>query len=56
MGAKKGEPFLLVVAGERRAVAGLEAPSEWSRLPRNDLSERESARIEKAALLNATKG
>jgi tRNA threonylcarbamoyladenosine modification (KEOPS) complex Cgi121 subunit len=56
MGAKKGEPFLLAVAGEGRSVAELKAPSEWSRLPRTDLSERESARIEKAALLNAAKG
>ncbi len=56
MGARKGQTFLVAVAGDRRSIAGLKAPAGWVRLPRTGLTERELVRIEKAALLNARKG
>jgi len=53
MGAKKGKPFLLVIAGESKPMGNLKIPAAWARLPRKGLSKEELGRIEDAALLNA---
>jgi tRNA threonylcarbamoyladenosine modification (KEOPS) complex Cgi121 subunit len=52
-GAKKGETFVVVVAGEKGQISSLKARPGWTRLPRRPLSQEELVRIEKAALLNA---
>ena len=54
MGAKKGKPFLLVIAGHGRGLAGLSAEElGGSELEKRELSSDELDRIEQAALLNA---
>ena len=56
MGAKKGKPFLLVIAGPGRGLAGLSVKElGGSELERRELSSDELDRIEQAALLNALK-
>jgi tRNA threonylcarbamoyladenosine modification (KEOPS) complex Cgi121 subunit len=56
MGARKGKPFLLVIAGPRRGLARLSARElGGSELERRKLSSDELDRIEQAALLNALK-
>ena len=56
MGAKKGESFLLVIAGPSRELAGLSAKElGGSELERRELSSDELDRIEQAALLNGPK-
>jgi tRNA threonylcarbamoyladenosine modification (KEOPS) complex Cgi121 subunit len=56
MGAKKGKPFLLVVAGSGRELTSLSAKElGGSELEKRDLSSGELDRIEQAALLNALK-
>jgi tRNA threonylcarbamoyladenosine modification (KEOPS) complex Cgi121 subunit len=55
-GAKRGEPFLIIAAGEGGSMKALRAPAGWRRLSRADLSEAESRRVEQAALLNAARG
>jgi tRNA threonylcarbamoyladenosine modification (KEOPS) complex Cgi121 subunit len=55
IGARKGEPFVLVVAGERSQMAGLREERGWTRLPRAELSKDEMERVESAALLNAAR-
>ncbi len=55
-GAVKGEPFLLVVAGDGRSVSGFDTPVGWRRLRRRKLDRKELHRIETAALLNALRG
>jgi len=56
MGAKKGRPFLLIVVGPRRELAGLRAKELGeSELKKRKLSSDELDRIEQAALLNALK-
>ncbi len=56
MGAKKGEPFLLVIVGPGRGLAGLNVKElGGSELERRELSSDELDRIEQAALLNALK-
>jgi len=53
MGAKKGEPFLLVIAGPGEGLAGLSAKEFGGlELERRELSSDELDRIEQAALLN----
>ncbi|MGP8057962.1 MAG: KEOPS complex subunit Cgi121 [Nitrososphaerales archaeon] len=52
-GAKKGEPFLLVIAGPATRLAGLSAKElGGSELESRELSSDELNRIEQAALLN----
>ena len=54
MGAKKGKPFLLVIAGPGRGLASLSVKElGGSELEKQDLSSDELDRIEQAALLNA---
>ena len=54
MGAKKGKPFLLVIAGADSRLAGLSAKElGGSELRRRELSSDELDRVEQAALLNA---
>jgi len=48
-GAKKGEPFLLIVAGRSEQILPQRIPAK--ELPRRKLSRAELARIEKASLL-----
>jgi len=56
MGAKKGKPFLLVIAGPGRGLAGLSVKHlGGSELERRALSSDELDRIVQAALLNALK-
>jgi len=57
VGARKGEPYLLVMAGPKHSLARIpwkgQAPS---RLQKRALSESELEKIEAAALLNAERG
>jgi len=56
MGAKKGKPFLLVIAGPGSRLASLSVRElGGSELTRRELSSDELDRIERAALLNAQK-
>jgi tRNA threonylcarbamoyladenosine modification (KEOPS) complex Cgi121 subunit len=56
IGAKKGKPFLLVIAGPGRRLASLDLDElGGSELEKRDLSSDELDRIEQAALLNALK-
>jgi tRNA threonylcarbamoyladenosine modification (KEOPS) complex Cgi121 subunit len=55
MGARKGEPFVVVVAGERGRMAAFRQGRRWTRLPRVELSKEEMERVESAALLNAVR-
>jgi tRNA threonylcarbamoyladenosine modification (KEOPS) complex Cgi121 subunit len=56
IGAKKGKPFLLVIAGPGRRLASLNLDElGGSELEKRDLSSDELDRIEQAALLNALK-
>jgi tRNA threonylcarbamoyladenosine modification (KEOPS) complex Cgi121 subunit len=55
IGARKGEPFVVIVAGERRQMAALREGREWTRVPRAELSKDEMERLESAALLNAAR-
>ncbi|MGD0395350.1 MAG: KEOPS complex subunit Cgi121 [Nitrososphaerales archaeon] len=56
MGVKKGEPFLLVIAGPARGLDDLGAKElGGSELERRELSSDELNRIEQAALLNGPK-
>jgi tRNA threonylcarbamoyladenosine modification (KEOPS) complex Cgi121 subunit len=56
MGAKKGEPFLLVIAGPDKGLDSLSAKElGGSELEKRELSSDELDRIERAALLNALK-
>jgi len=56
MGAKKGKPFLLVIAGSGRGLTSLSVKElGGSELEKRDLSSDELDRIEQAALLNALK-
>jgi tRNA threonylcarbamoyladenosine modification (KEOPS) complex Cgi121 subunit len=56
MGAKKGKPFLLVIAGPRRGLASLSVKElGGAELEKRELSSDELDRIEQAALLNALK-
>lgn len=56
MGAKKGKPFLLVIAGSGRGLTSLSVKElGGSELEKQDLSSDELDRIEQAALLNALK-
>ena len=56
MGAKKGKPFLLVIAGPGRGLASLNVKElGGSELEKRELSSDELDRIEQAALLNALK-
>jgi tRNA threonylcarbamoyladenosine modification (KEOPS) complex Cgi121 subunit len=52
-GARGGEPYVLVVAGEQ-APKGWIPPEGAKRLPRRRLSKREVMRIEEAALLSSS--
>jgi len=54
-GAKRGTPFLVIAAGDSRAVRAVRVPAEWRRLDRFELSDAELERIERAALLNAAR-
>lgn len=56
LGVRKGEPFLVIVAGDKELVAKVRGQTGWVRLPRRDLTKGELKRIERAALLNATRG
>ena len=56
LGARRGEPFLLVAAGRRELMAELGQQPGWTRLARAGLTEREKERIERAALLNVVRG
>ena len=56
VGAKKGEPFLMIAAGDGRSVRAIRPPATWKRLGRRALSKGELERIERAALLNAARG
>ncbi len=54
MGAKKGKPFLLVIAGPDRGLDSLSVKElDGSELEKRELSSDELDRIERAALLNA---
>ena len=55
IGARKGEPFVVVVAGERSQMARFREGRGWTRLPRSELSGDEMKRVENAALLNAAR-
>ena len=56
MGAKIGEPFLLVIAGPDRGLVDLSLKElGGSELEKRELSSDELDRIERAALLNALK-
>ena len=56
IGARKGRPFLLVIAGPSRRIANLGAEAlGGSELGRRKLSPGELDRVEKAALLNTQK-
>lgn len=56
MGAKKGKPFLLVIAGPDTELVNLNVQElGGSELEKQELSSDELDRIEKAALLNALK-
>jgi tRNA threonylcarbamoyladenosine modification (KEOPS) complex Cgi121 subunit len=55
IGAKKGEAFVVAFAGPRQLLSELKEGAGWTRLPRNELTEAELGRIERAALLNARK-
>lgn len=54
-GVRRGEPFMVVVAGSERDIAGVESAvaARWERLPRKPLTDRELERVERAALLDA---
>jgi len=56
VGVGKGEPFLLIVAGEGKTVKAIRPPAGWKRLDRRPLSKGELELIERAALLNAARG
>ena len=53
LGAKRNEPFLLIVVGERPLKTPGGPGRSWQRLPRRPLSQKELEAIEDAALLNA---
>ncbi len=53
VGSRKGEPFLIVIAGDRSSVARQKPGPGWTRLRRAALSNEELARVERGALLNA---
>lgn len=56
VGAKKGRPFLLVVAGSSEQLAEVDLQVHGgSELTRRPLSEKELDNVEKAALLNVEK-
>jgi len=56
LGAKKGKPFLLVIAGPDRGLASLRVKElGGSELQKRELSSDELDRIEQAALLSAVK-
>ena len=55
-GAKKGEPLLVILAGESSQVTKVRVPPGWKRVPRRKLTAAEKDRIEEAALLNAIRG
>lgn len=54
-GAAKGKAFLMVLAGDGKAMSRFTAPAGWRRLRRRGLAREDLARIEKAALLNVSK-
>ena len=55
-GARKGEPFVVVVAAAEAALEGASPGQGWTRLPRRALTRPEMARVEAAALLAVRKG
>jgi tRNA threonylcarbamoyladenosine modification (KEOPS) complex Cgi121 subunit len=56
MGTRKGEPFLVVVAGETKAARALAGGAGWKTLKKYDLSKEELDMVENAALQNARRG